>query len=352
VTVSSNAGLNFFEYYRLNLVTKNGTSAVKQAGSGATTFVKPFDNVGSKSMPDYESYAKQYIYSITIPGCTLPGKVFVGQRRDPFVIQLGPIFDLVNFVPVDAASGFPGGITQNKTKNQLKNKNVSAFHLEIPKVCLVGQTSTIGVWGAVTFAKKGRLVNRMANPLVNELLIGLPDKDYWNQVGPNKDDVFLKYFQYPTIPAIVDLLFRGAVNTALGLNLTNIAPTNFPRDDLVAIFLTGIPGVNQISTTSTGYYDLLRLNTDIAATAPASQKSLGLIVGDNAGFPNGRRPVDDVIDIALRAMMGVVCHLNLGVCTPAQAPVGNAAITDGAPSDILDYTNTFPYLASPVNGDV
>jgi len=352
VTVSSNAGLNFFEYYRLNLVTKNGTSAVKQAGSGATTFVKPFDNVGTKAMSDYEAYAQQYIYSITIPGCSSPGKVFVGQRRDPFVIQIGPIFDLVNFVPVDAASGFPGGITQNKTKNQLKYKNISGFHLEIPKVCLVGKTSTIGVYGSVSFAKKGRQLNGMGNPLVNELLIGLPDKDYWNQVTPDKDSTFLKYFQYPTLPAIIDLLFRSAVNSALGLNLTNLAPTNFPRNDLVAILLTGIPGVNQISNTSTGYFDLLRLNTDIPATAPASQKTLGLIVGDNAGYPNGRRPVDDVIDISLRAVMGVVCYLNLGVCTPSQAPVGNAALTDGAPSDINDYTNAFPYLATPINGDL
>jgi len=187
---------------------------------------------------------------------------------------------------------------------------------------------------------------------VNEVLIGLPDKDYWNQVGPDKEATFLKYYQYPTLPAILDLLFRAAINSALGTNLTNIAPTNFPRADLVAIFLTGIPGVNQISTNTTGYHDLLRLNTNITATPAATQNSLGVIAGDNAGYPNGRRPIDDVIDISLRAVMGVVCHLPLGVCTPAQAPVGNAALTDGVPSTASDYSVTFPYLVTPINGDV
>jgi len=130
------------------------------------------------------------------------------------------------------------------------------------------------------------------------------------------------------------------------------APTNFPRNDLVAVFLTGIVGVNQPANLSAPG-EMLRLNTDVPITARASQDSLGVLAGDNAGFPNGRRPGDDVTDVALRVAMGVLCTLDdpdtFG-CGPADAPSGALPFTDGAIGGASDYDASFPYLISPLPG--
>jgi len=153
-------------------------------------------------------------------------------------------------------------------------------------------------------------------------------------------------------------LFLAPVNSTLGTTLTNLAPTNFPRNDLVAAFLTGFTGLNQQSMVTPS--EMLRLNTAVAATPAASQNPLGVIAGDVAGFPNGRRPGDDVVDVSLRVVMGALCYplpigtggapTSLGLCTATQAPVGNAAFTDGAPISALDFDETFPYLQTPLPG--
>ena len=127
------------------------------------------------------------------------------------------------------------------------------------------------------------------------------------------------------------------------------APSNTGRADLVAAFLTGLDGVNQVSATPTAA-EMLRLNTSIAVTPRASQNTLGVAAGDNAGFPNGRRPGDDVVDASLRVAQGLLCHLNLGLCDPADAPAGTAAITDGALQSALQFDNAFPYLTTPIPG--
>jgi hypothetical protein len=195
-------------------------------------------------------------------------------------------------------------------------------------------------------------------PLVNELVIGLPDKDAWNSSVPANDSVFLNYVTNPTLPALLNALFLAPVNTTLGTTFANLAPTNFPRNDLVTTFLTGFPGVNQLATVTPS--EMLRLNTKVAATPAATQNPLGVLSGDLAGYPNGRRPGDDVVDISLRVVMGALCYplpigtggaaTNLGLCTPAQAPVGNAAFTDGAPINALNFAQTFPYLNTPLPG--
>ncbi len=159
----------------------------------------------------------------------------------------------------------------------------------------------------------------------------------------------------PTFPAILDALFRTPVRAVIGGSGT-IAPTNFPRNDLVAVYLTGIRSLNQQSIVTAS--EMLRLNTLMTPTPREQQRALGVVADDLAGFPNGRRPGDDVVDITLRVAMGRLCHpfpintvpTQLGLCTPAQAPTGLAAYTDGAPAAFSLFDRFFPYLASPLRG--
>ena len=246
------------------------------------------DNIGNKSIPEYDAYANAHIYTINIPGCDLPGRVFVGQRKDPFVVNLGETFDLVNIStsplgPVDA------------NKDSLYNKNVTSIILEVPKQCLTSAAdkAVIACWTTSSKMENGVMtqISRLGQPLVNEVVIGLSDKDKFNASEPKDDGAnFLDYVTHPTLPAILELLYGSA-----GVK----APTTFPRQDLVTVFLTGIPDLNQL-----GVGEMLRLNTATPAVAAAQQNNLGVIAGDNAGFPNGRRPGDDVVDIALRVVMG------------------------------------------------
>ena len=182
-------------------------------------------------------------------------------------------------------------------------------------------------------------MSRLSAPLVNELVIGLKDKDKFNASRPVDDAAnFADYVTNPTLPALLEILFGSA-----GVK----APTNFPRNDLVAAFLTGVDGLNKPPGVVPA--EMMRLNTSIAPKAMGQQNRLGVIGGDNAGFPNGRRPGDDVVDIELRVAMGILCTLNLG-CTPAQAPSGGIHFTDGAYLDDSFFTNAFPYLKTPIPG--
>jgi hypothetical protein len=175
-------------------------------------------------------------------------------------------------------------------------------------------------------------------PLVNELVIGLPDKDNWNRSVPADDAQFLQYVTNPSLPALIEALFRGA-----GV----AAPTLFPRTDLVATFLTGISGVNQPPNVVPS--EELRLNTSTAITVAGSQNRLGVIGGDAAGYPNGRRPGDDVVDITLRVAMGRLITLGL-FGTPSQAPSGALDFTDGAFVDHTFFDTSFPYIKPPLPG--
>jgi hypothetical protein len=394
ISASSNANLNFNETYTLTVVAgpaRTGTAtAVTNAANGSATFTRPMDYVGQKTFGSdagYAAYAAQYIYNITVPGCSAPGRVFVGQRQEGFAANLGEIFDLVDLVPIEGDNDpaynpppgkpFPGGITQSATHNVLANKNITTLALELPATCLKGTgNGVIGAWTTAstrqarifnptaTFAKPEvnggpwTQVSRLGMPLVNELVIGIPDKDLFNSSAPAGDAQFANYVTNPTLPALLNVLFLAPVNATLGTTLTNLAPTNFPRNDLVAAFLTGFAGLNQMSTVTAS--EMLRLNTAIAPTPAASQKTLGVAAGDLAGFPNGRRPGDDVVDVALRVVMGALCYplpigangaaTNLGICAPTDAPVGNVPFTDGAPLNALDFGQTFPYLNTPVPG--
>ena len=367
-----------------------------QVGNPAkTTFVKPIDNIGLKSIPSYEPYARKHIAELKLPGCAMPAKVFVGQRAEAFAVNLGEIFDLVNLVPLqgapnaaypqyDVASPFTGGIVQDRANDDLVGEaNVTSLALELPISCIIGTgNGVIGAWTTASLpqtrtldpqpsyngvaASTGNLVqvSRLSAPLVNEVVIGLKDKDLFNSVEPTSDGAVATYVTNPTLPALLDLLFRGAVGST-----TNIAPSNFPRNDLVTAFLTGFPGLNQQSIVTGS--EMMRLNTAVPATPRAAQNTFGVVAEDLAGFPNGRRPGDDTVDIALRVVMGALCHplplatelgvagavedtpsdfVNLGLCAPADAPVGTAPFTDGAPIRATELQNRFPYLNAPIPG--
>jgi hypothetical protein len=372
ISANDSSFLNFNESYTLTVVRgdrrRGQGAAVTNASDGSTTFGKPYDFVGTKtftSVQGYQDYARKFVYDVNVPGCNQPGRVFVGQRKEPFA---------VNLVPVDGTA-FPGGIMQDPANNQIGNKNITTLALELHANCLKGSgNGVIGGWTSASL-RQARILNprptfskpevsggawtqvsRLSNPLVNEVVIGLPDKDRFNASQPKDDGQFATYVTNPTLPALLDVLFRGPVNSTLGTNFTNIAPANLPRNDLVTAFLTGFPGVNQQSKVTPS--EMVRLNTAIAATPAAQQSTFGVAGGDLAGFPNGRRPGDDVTDIALRVVMGRLCHpipvngaqTDLGLCRPADAPVGTAPFTDGAPVTAQDFDLGFPYLRTPLPG--
>jgi hypothetical protein len=320
------------------------------ASDGSKVFTKPTDNIGCKSYGDagsktfclnddstpgasYDTYARQFIYNVNIPGCGSGSRLFVGQRKDPFVVNLGETFDLVNYEhPV-------GEQFANTQPNSIGGKNVTSLILEVPISCLTAKSPIIGSWTTASLPLPNNIgfhqVSRLGMPLVNELVIGLKDKDRFNSSHPVDDAQFLTYVTNPTVPALIEALFKTR------------APTLFPRTDLVATFLTGIKGVNQPPNVIPA--EMLRLNTSTDVTACGSQSRLGVIDSDNAGFPNGRRPGDDVVDVTLRVAMGRLIKLGF-FGAMSQAPSGGLDFTDGAFIQCTDFDTTFPYIKNPLPG--
>ena len=347
--------LNVLESYTLALVRGSVATPASTTWAispeGVARFGKPADNIGGKSIPDYDAYAAGFVQDFTLEGCG-GGRVFVGQRKDSFAVNLGEIFDLVN---IDNPLG-----PRDAEPDALADKNVTTFALEVPVECLTGGGSqpVIGGWTTAALPRVRRLlddptfdqptaesgdlvqVSRLGMPLVNEVVIGLPDKNRFNASSPSGDAALATYVTNPTLPELLEILFGAA-----GVQ----APNNFPRTDLVAAFATGIQGLNFLSDGAP--HEMLRLNTAIAPTAAAAQNNLGVLGGDNAGFPNGRRPGDDVVDAELRVAMGVLCHAFPGVfCSPADAPSGTLPFTDGTLQDASQFDATFPYLTTPLPG--
>jgi Domain of unknown function (DUF4331) len=373
ITGVNPASLNVRETFTIDLVrggrrtgSRSGISITNSA-NGLATFDKPVDNIGDKtfgSATGYATYAGQHIYNVAIPGCAVPGRMFVGQRKEPFFIAVGKAFDLFNLNPLGAESG--------GNNNDLEAKNVSTLALELPISCITNGTDP--VIGAYTTAslRQGRLldgspatglgkvtrtggpwtqVSRVGMPLVNELIIGIDDKDKFNASKPKNDGTFADYVTNPVLPAVIQTLFPSAP-----------APTNFPRTDLVTVFLKGLDGLNQPAAVKAGngvLAEMLRLNTAVPAvpTAPGAQNVLGVAGGDNSGYPNGRRPADDVVDLSLRVAMGALCvltgttdTLKVG-CKPTDAPAGGAALTDCVRKTPANFGITFPYLNTPIPGN-
>ncbi len=317
--------------------------------------------IGPRSTPDYPALANAAIHSLP-SGVT----VFAGQREEGFFVDVGSIFDLgalrpfgnLHLIPLPAMAG----------KDGTKGFNVHTIALQVPKTELtrgnsvplnvMDPKSVIGVW-ATASRQRGKMhddggsssagswvqVSRLGNPLINEVIIPMAKKDGWNGREPRRDADFLAYYRDPELQNLLPVLYPGVFPNLAAL-LTQPASTR-SRDDLVAVLGTGIPsGVISGFQNFTGprVADMLRLNL---AIPPASTPSaFGLLGGDTAGFPNGRRVADNVVAIELRAVAGVT----LPLVRPSFTADGAAALlTDGTAND-LPYLTTFPYLAHPHEG--
>ncbi len=364
--------LNWVERYTVNVVRgdrRSGNSqSVNNAASSGARFIKPVDNIGQKSIPDYEGYANQHIYNINIPGCSEQGRVFVGQRREAFYLNLGEIFDLINLDPLGARDG---------EQNIIDDKNITSIALEVPTSCLVADNEpVIGGWATVSLPQAHVLdptpsvddptveggawtqVSRLGSPLVNEVVIGLPDKNLFNASQPANDvSDFATYVTNPTLPVLVDILFFGGQGDAVPAA---------PRLDLVQAFVTGVDGLTKPTNvdleTLEGAGEMLRLNTALPPVGPndAGFSDLGFLGCDLGGFPNGRRPVDDVIDIELSVAMGAITAQNpnnLQTCdittNPPQVVNAGAVVTNGvALTNAGDglFIGSFPHLGTLLPG--
>jgi hypothetical protein len=359
ISTGNNGARNDSETYTVQVLRGGRPVAAARSqyltntAGGGTTFEKPIDNIGFKSIPDYASYAAAHLYTVNMPGCATPGRLFVGQRREGFAVNLGEIFDLVN-IPVERVIGSRSGST-----SATAGKNITSLALELPIACVTrANEPVIGVWttastnhhadGTKALASDPpHQVSRLGMPLVNELVIGLKDKDAFNASEPRNDGQFATYVTNPTLPALLQILFGSA-----GVE----APSVFPRTDLIAAFLTGVPGVNQPQNVVAS--EMTRLNTALPATPKGSQNSLGaldcfvdgaLVLGnpgcDPAGFPNGRRPGDDVVDVELRVAMGALLPPG-----PGKPPSASLPYTDGALVEDSQFDASFPYLTTPLPG--
>jgi hypothetical protein len=339
-------------------------------------------NIGPLSTPNYPSLASAAIHSVAAG--PFSAQVFAGQRAEGFYVDLGSVFDLGDlrgFAGLHAGGGGPGLMNGMPGVNSTADVNVHTLALQIPVDQLTRSTpsgpldpaAVIGVW---TTASRQRVhvrgngqngegfgsgpwtqVSRLGNPLTNELLIGIGDKDRWNAMPPTSDGgPFFEYFAKPLLPQLLPGLYP---NVFPNLKTYNNVPSN-TRPDIEAIFLTGIPaGVITVApptfTTFNGTgvkADMLRLNTAIAPTS--SPNNLGLLGLDVAGFPNGRRVADDVATIALRAVAGVTLQFVAPFTPDGAAGVVDFGLTTGGgdPSakGTEHYLGSFPYLGTPYSG--
>ncbi len=318
-------------------------------------------NIGPLSTPDYASLAAQAVHSLG-GGVT----VFAGQRAEGFYVDLGSIFDLADLRPFEnlhaqyGLNVFSGPAAGVNATDQL-NVHSIAIQVPISSVIRPGHP-TIGVWTTASRqrvrlwdADNGenvnsgpfRQVSRLGNPLVNEVLIPLGRKDLWNSLPPSDDKQFAGYVTQPGLAALLPALYPGVFP-----KLAALVASGKPRADLQAILLTGIPaGLISGFENLTGSVlaDMLRLNTSIKPTPASKQSIYGLLGGDVAGFPNGRRVTDDVVAIELRALAGVTYPL---VDKSFTADAAAAKLTDGlTPASVSSpYLGQFPYLGVPYSG--
>ena len=323
-------------------------------------------NIGPLSTPTYARLARAAVHS-------LPGglSVFAGQRAEGFYVDLGSIFDLANLRPFQTLHNQYGMsvFTRNEPGvNATAALNVHSIALQVPVSQLTRRpprgpsdpAAVIGVWTTASRqrvrlwdADRGenvssgpfRQVSRLGNPLVNEVLIPLGRKDLWNTLPPSDDKLFASYVTHPELAALLPGLYPGVFP-----NLAALVKSGAARGDLEAILLTGLPpGVVPGFQNFTGpvLADMLRLNTAIPPSRKPSQ--LGIIGGDLAGFPNGRRVFDDVVTVELRAIAGLTYPLVNKSYTPDKAA---GLVTDGltAASVPSGYLRQFPYLGVPYDG--
>ena len=353
----SDPNWNSKQFYSVTRVERRGDQLLGE------NLACPPCNVGVLSTPDYEAnLGRPAVHSL---GNNV--KVFAGQRAEEFYVDLGSIFDLGNLRPLQSANAFgqAAGLKNAPGVNATNRLNVHSIAIQVPISQLtVPGRPTIGVW---TSASRQRVrisdadlgssfhsgpftqVSRLGNPLFNEVIVPLGKKDYWNRQQPAHDKQFASFVAHPELAALLPVLYPGAFPHLAALDKAGTA-----RADLEAILLTGIPsGLIKGFTNYTGAVqaDMLRLNTSIPATPASSPtfSTLGLIGGDPAGFPNGRRVTDDVVTIELRAIAGATYALVDPRYQPdAVIPMVTDGLTGASVND--QPLPTFPYLGVPYDG--
>lgn len=309
VTSLNDPNLNFYQTYTLEKV--RGDGSVKVLAKNVK--VAP-SNVGKASMPNYANLRNSAVKTVGQPGAA--PLTFAGQAEDPFFLDLR-VFDLLY-----------GGDLSEVGDDTLAGFNVNTIALQIGKWGLANQQDAkkhpiIGIWSTTSRRGVGgsyHQVSRLGNPLVNEVVIAAKDKDRFNASSPSGDTQFLNYVTDPELPKLIEAIY-------------GIPAPQTPRNDLVQVFLTGVPGLNKPAHVTPS--EELRLNMSI----PPSQNPnrLGVIGGDNAGYPNGRRLKDDVVDIALQVVEGEL--------------TGNPNdLGDGVNANDVGFSSKFPYLALPASG--
>ncbi|MGC4887094.1 DUF4331 domain-containing protein [Micromonospora sp. DT227] len=323
-------------------------------------------NVGPLSTPNYQNLVKQATFKLSTGE-----KVFAGQRADGFFVDLGAVFDLGTLRPFQQlhVAGKKLFKTEGEPVNALDRLNVHSIALQVPlgkvrrKAARYGyadRASTIGVWTTASRQQVRVLgdrvsadtatgpfvqVSRLGNPLFNEVIVPMSKKDLWNTLPPSEDKRFAGFVERPELAALLPVLYPGVFP-----NLDALNKAKKPRADLVALLLTGVPAGlvdGFANTTGDTQADMLRLNTAIRPSARPDR--FGVLGGDLAGFPNGRRVTDDVVTIALRAIAGLTVPLVDRTFKPDAAA---AAVTPGL--DATDVTapflGDFPFLGTPYDG--
>ena len=365
-SITDTAHWNRPQYYSVMKVEHGPDFGADLSDRGGATFTTlaekltvPPVNVGIRSTPDYaKTFTNAAVHS-------LGGgrKVFAGQRAEGFHVDLGSIFDLGALRPFEMLHLIPSAAAVGENGTQGLNVHSIAIEVPVSDVARGGKTphdvmdagSVIGVWAT---ASRQRIrvydinvmknlaygpyqqVSRLANPLFNEVIVPMAYKDSWNNQAPHGDGQFAKYVTSPELGKLLPVLYPGV--------FPKLAAYTKPRADLQAILLTGIPkGVVPGFQNNTGpvLADMLRLNLAV----PASKKPnpIGLIAGDAAGFPNGRRVIDDVVAIELRAIAGATIPLVDPSFTPDAAAAG---LNDGTSNTNSPYLSTFPWLGTPAGG--
>ncbi|MEO7851173.1 MAG: DUF4331 domain-containing protein [Rubrivivax sp.] len=351
ITSFESPGLGQRQSYTVTMI-KGGVSTTITGAAAQPLYALPA-NVGPRTM-DYSALFGLATYNTNVANV----KVFSGTVDDPFWIDLGAAFDTLNL-----RAAVSGGVLTtaqdasltNVASDSVSGYAVNAIAIEVP-VSLLTRTganeaatstaATIGVWGTTsrqrTTVRRAPMpaktsgpfsqIQRMGNPLINELLIGTSSKDRFSMDEPRNDSQFANFFLDPTLARILNAATGGAVAIP--------AP---PRLDLLPL-VTYAPPIAAAGTPAGPIADMLRLNTGVAPTAPGAMSRLGLLGGDPAGYPNGRRLMDDVTDISLRAVAGVLAG------PPFSTSPLNSRLGDGVNVNDTPYRTTFPYLGNAPSG--
>jgi hypothetical protein len=353
LTGAGAAGLSLQQTFTVNM-TKDGRSIPLTNTSGSPLIAVP-SNVGPRTMPDYNALAEQGIYSLRGNGAS-DIRVFAGTAADPFFIDLGATFDSFNYragTGVEALTPAQDANDQlNSAPNSVAGFNVNTIAIEVPITMLTSDGAihaatdpkgTIGVWAttsrteitvrtptkpALNFGNLAQ-IQRFGNPLINELIIGTGSKDFWSMSEPANDSQFAAFDLDPLIARVFNAVYGFKIPTP-------------PRTDLLPLVTYAAP-IAPKGTPAGPIADLMRLNTGVPPTPVSQRKRLGLIAGDAAGFPNGRRLTDDVVDIVERVGIG-------GILNPGFDAAPNILLGDGVNAPDVPPQETFPYVHFAYSG--